>query len=940
MSKKLNAEVEITGFAVRFLSGASIESIAVKPLDPDTAEPEAGVISLSEIKIDLFPASLVSGRYQPKRIEIENINADFNNQSFNWLFSLKPGKEISGKMPEIKVNDGSVRIEHRVLGKPLHVKDIKISGPTGAMIAVNGQINFGNKNNCLDLKMNWAPSFAQAEIRAENFDLSVLRELNMAGGIYTDLQTGFGEKLTGRLLAGISLKSSTVTLQNSFFNAGRASLEIFSGGLSFDRQAIERAWIRAEVKRINPEIVKDFVNNLQIKNFAKARIKQGHINIGGIASWNKDAGLDYRADVSLRDGSAYFPELKTAVNDMEAEIEVSPPARIKIRSSAGWVSNGKIEAFGFFDLRNKTVKDYRLELALGEITANKSMLVLLPENVREVVEDMQLQHPVVSGKIMLASQHAGVELEAKARRARMPGLPFTIATPASNIKWDSGAKKIYFNQCRGHINGGLLSGNVVLKYDGPVNADFNLHGRRLPINPEMLKWLELDKTPWMITGGYDIELRAANWRSGENFPAQALKKLQIKADLRDVAVYHPVYGKVADNWYGHLTMDEKGSRVKDFRGEIFGVGFHASGTIPEHELSKAHLSLESENIDLNEQLYGRLPFGEKIKKTGIKGQCELRAELDSLHGGWIPEKGSVSTVIHSLNSGSLNLQISTGGTARFAFTAPGAEKASVEGKFDMNRFSLGKFEANRLSGDFTYHDGRIKIPGMKINAYGGSIRLNNSIINTENGRWRTELLPVRMDLESIFAAFGITGENTPAGSLRGEIKLKGNRFNPEAVAGSGTIKVAHGILYDFPIFTSIFNVLDLQMPRQKPVTDAYGNFKIKNGKITINELLLTGGTAPMLMEGSVGLKKGKDFKEQSLELLITAAKTDGLLDRIPLINWIKHYTLDLFKRIAMQVRVEGTIGDYKVKRLSGPVTEPVEKMWGLMEKLTPSPPEK
>ncbi|MFW5908773.1 MAG: AsmA-like C-terminal region-containing protein, partial [Desulfosalsimonas sp.] len=722
IGEKLDADVEITGFEIKIFSGASIDSIAVKPIDSDTAEPEAGAINLSEIKIDLFLAPLVSGRFLPKRIEIGSINAGFDKQAFNWLLSFKPDREIFEQMPAIKVNDGSVRIEHRVLGKPLHVKDIKISGSTGGVIAVNGKICFGNKEDCLGLKMNWAPSFAQAEIRAKNFDIGVLPELNIAGGTYTDLLTGFGDKLTGRLSVGISPNSRTVTLQHGFFDTSRGSLEIFSGELSFDRQGIKRSWIRGEARKLNCAIVKDFSKNLDISKIANAEIKDGSINIDGIAHWSRSSGFDYQADISLRDGSAYFPELKTEVNDIEVEIEVSGPGRIKIRRSAGWISNGKIEASGFFDLQNKTVKDYRLELVLDEIRGNRSMLLLLPAKVSTVVEDMQVKDPVVSGKIMLASEHAGVELEAKARRARMPGLPFTIGSPASNINWDSGSKKIYFTQCRGHINGGPLSGNIVLKYDGPVNADFNLQGRRLSINREMLKWLELDKTPWMITGGYDIEIRATNWRAGENSPAEALKKLHIQADLRNMAVYHSEYGHVADNWYGHLSMDEKGSRLKDFRGEIFGVGFHASGTIPGHDLSKAHLSLESENIDLNEQLYSRLPFGEKIKKTGIKGQCELRAELDCLQSGWIPEEGRMSTVIHSLDAMGLNQQISTSGTARFAFTAPNAEDTSVEGKFDMNRFSLGKFDANRLSGDFTYHGGRIEIPDMKINAYGGSIR--------------------------------------------------------------------------------------------------------------------------------------------------------------------------------------------------------------------------
>ncbi|MFP4193791.1 MAG: AsmA-like C-terminal region-containing protein [Desulfobacterales bacterium] len=936
VGKRLNADAEINGLTINFFSGISIDSITVAPFDPDTTEPEAGVIDLSDIKLDLSLASFVSAGFLPKSIEIGDINASLNTQSLNWLLSLNLGMNISEKMPAIQVRDGSISFDHQALEKPFHINDLKIKGPAGEMISVTGKTRFGDKKDCLDFKMNLDSSYAQAEIRAENFDISTLSALNIPEKIYAGIRPGLGEKLTGRISARISLKSRTVTLQNGFFHSPGGSLEISSGGMGFDGKGIERAWVRAEAKKINLTTVKDFIKNLQVNKTAEAQIKGGKINIDGIARWGRDDGLDYQADVSVRDGSAYLSQLKTGIDNIEAEIEVSSPGKIKIRRSAGWVSDGKIEASGFFDMQNRAAKNYRMELDLEKIRGNDGMHRILPANVREVMEDMQVQDPVVSGRIVLASEHSDVELEVTARRTRMPGLPFTILNPGADIKWNSGNKKIYFNQCRGNIDGGSLSGNMVLKYDGPVNADFNLYGRRLPINRELRQWLELDKTPWKITGGYDIELRASNWRSGENSPAGALKHLQIQTDLRDVAVSHSEHGEVAGNWYGHLSMDENGLRLTDFRGDIFGTEFHASGTIPGHDLPKAQISLESENIALNEELYSRIPFGEKLKRTGINGQCELRAELDGLHSGWMPESGSVSTVIHSLNTGDGMPHLSAGGTARFTFSAPEAEDIGVEGVFDINRISLEKFDANRISGDFSYNDGKIKIPGVKINAYGGNIRVTDSIVNIEKGSWRTKLLPVRMDLESIFAAFGITGRNTPAGSLRGEIELKGNGLDSEAVSGSGTIKVARGMLYDFPIFASVFNVLDLQIPRQRPITDAYGSFDIEDGRITINDLLLTGGTVPMHTEGSLGVKKGVDFRDQEIDLLITAAKTDGFLDRVPLVNWIKHYTLDLFRRLAMQVEINGTIGDYKIKRLSSPVTTPIERMWSLMEKLAPS----
>lgn len=936
LSANLDADVEIKGPEINFFTKASINSIAITPHGRGTGKQKA--IRLSKISIDLSIASLVSGRFLPENILIENIQINLNKPVLNWFLSLDSGVGFTGRLPALVILDGNIKIKHPVLKKTFQLKNIKASGPAGKMITVKGKAGFEGQTNQLDFNMNWAAHAAEAEIRADNFDISFLPAINIEDRTFNPALLNSGKKLTGNLSFSISPESRTVTFQNGLFDIAGGILEISSGGIGFDKKGIERVWLRADARRLNSSILKNFNKLLQTNKTFAAVIEQGRVNINGLARWSRNSGLDYEADISVRDGSAYFPELETMVDDIEAEIEASSTGGLKIRKSVGWVSNGKIEAIGYLDLKNTEIKDYRLEFNLSEITGNDSIHLILPAKVSKVVKDMQVQESQVSGRILLSLEHAKVALDVKARQTRIPGLPFTVSNPEAMIKWNSDSKEIYFNGCRGHINGGSLSGNIVLKYNGPPKADFTLHGRRLPINRELLEWLELDNTPWMIRGGYDIELRASNWRSGKKSPSQALKKLQVQADLRNLSIYHHRHGNVADNWYGHLSIDSEGTRLKGFRGEIFKIGFHANGTIPSHDLSDAVFGLESENISLNKELYRRLPFGEKIVKTGLKGQCELRAELRCLGKNWMPQQGSISTVIHSLNAEDGSLKLNTGGIARLTFSGLDTGDIRVEGKFDMNGLSLDRFEANRLNGDFNYHEGIIKIPEMKINAYGGNIRFADSFINTQKGIWHTDFLLAHIDLESVFAAFGITGENTPAGSLRGQIELKGKRLDPEAIDGGGTIKIARGMLYDFPIFASVFNVLDLQMPRQRPITNAYGNFKVKKGKISINDLLLTGGTVPMHMEGSVGLKRDIRFKDQELDLLVTAAKTDGLLDRIPVVNWIKHYTLDLFRRLAMQARVEGTVGNYKIKRLSSPVTKPIEKMWSLMEKLAPSPP--
>lgn len=936
IGNSLDADVEIEGISIRFFSGGTIDSLTIDPRTKDDSQQKT--VSISGIEFDLSLASLISGRFMPDSITISDVELRLDASSIKWLMSrdLKTGPV--NRIPAVSVRGGSLHLRHQALKNPVYVKDLRASGSGGGGADITGRVCHGDCENYADLSMNLAPSGIEAQIQAKDFDISSLPEISTEKLTFDPSSLKSKEKVTGGISARLSFKSRTLTFQNGLFKIAGSIVELPSAGLNFDGKGVQRAWLRADAGHIDFEFIKNFREQFRIYKDINARLGNGRFNIKAIARWSRDRGLDYEADVSVRDGSAYFTEIKTTADEIEADFEVSSPGNIKIRKASGWVSDGKVELTGFLGFEGSNLKEHRLEFSLSEIEADEDIHVLLPENIRSVVKDMQVEDAETNGRMVLASGHARLDMEVRAEQSKLPGLPFTVSSPATRIKWSSGTGKVSFNECRGYISGGTLQGDITLKYKDSLNADFTFHGRGLPINDQLLKWLKLDKGPLQIQGGYDVELTASNWRPEKKSPAEALKNMHVQADLRNVSVYHKKHGHVADSWYGHLSMDDKGARFTDFRGDIFGAGFQAGGTIPAGEASDAEFRFESENIALDNKLYSRLPFGKGLEKYDITGQCEITAEFESLTENWVPDYGNVSAVIHNLDMKD-GFIASAAGTSRFEFSGTEADDIAVEGAFDMNRVSLGRLDANRLAGEFSYEGEKLQLAEMKMNAYGGSIRFNDLALNTGDRTWKANFSPVRIDLESIFTTFGVTGRSAPSGSMRGQIELEGKGFDSESMTGHGEILIARGILYDFPILASVFNVLDLRMPRRSPITDAYGNFDIKDGRLRIKDLLLTGGTVPMHLEGTLGLKNDIAFTDQKLELLVTAAKTNGILDRIPVVDWVKHYTLDLFRRLAMQVRVEGTAGDYEVKRLSSLVTTPIERMWSLMEKLAPSPPD-
>jgi len=283
-------------------------------------------------------------------------------------------------------------------------------------------------------------------------------------------------------------------------------------------------------------------------------------------------------------------------------------------------------------------------------------------------------------------------------------------------------------------------------------------------------------------------------------------------------------------------------------------------------------------------------------------------------------------------------RISANGTARISASTQDWRQSEIEGAVSLDNISYGKLDGDRLSADFSYKDRQLAIPEMTIGAYAGKIRITDTKIHTGDGSWQTTANLAHLDLESLVGAYGIEGRDAPSGVMRGDIRIAGQRLDAKTLTGQGTLKISRGRLYSFPLLVSVFNVLDLKLPRQSPVTDAYGDFNIENGELTVKDLLFSGGSVPAHVEGNVQLGAEGGLKQKPISFIVTVAKQENILDQIPLINWAKRYTLDYLRNLVLQARVEGTFADHKVTTLSSPLTDPIRKMFFLLEKFTPAPP--
>ncbi|MBS3808790.1 MAG: hypothetical protein KGY38_01370 [Desulfobacterales bacterium] len=938
VKKRLDANVTINGFDINIFTGVHIDSLIVDS-DPSKQCKSSG-IRLSGIDIDHAFSALLTGSYRITDFEIADMEACLNAAALKRLLAggVMAGKK--GRSPGVKIQNGTISFSDSLLKKPLHIKDINISAPRGENFEISGSAFFAGEKNPVRINMEAAKSVVKAELQVKDFDLLSMPGINIPEKIFKFSMPESETKLTGNISAVFSTQTGMITIKGGQLLAASGYVEIFSGAASIDKNGIQQAKLRAGTRGLSMKFLNGFNQKQVLPDEFRTELKEGRFNTELHLRWNREQGLQYEAEVFVHNASAYMPGLETRIDSIEAELEICSPEKVTIKTFRGWISEGRVDISGFLDFKDRKIKDHRVEFQLVEITPNKHIMNLLPPEARQVIKKMKVQNPEFGGRIILGGDGINIDLDTRADSARVPEMPFKLSSPATRIKWSSGTSKIFFDDIKAFVDKSPVEGRLVLDIAKPLSVNLSFAGQYLQITPELVQWLGMEKEPLKISGSYDIRLRAQGWNPQSMHPSEIISNLNARVDLREISVHHQSLGRVADNWYGHLAINSGQLRLRDFTGDVFGIGFRANGSIPIEGKSDTSLHVNSEIINLNEELYRRIPSADILQELNLEGQCEIKAELQSGGSGIIPTKGNIAAVIHHFEMQPNGVKLGGGGTARVNISGLNTDNIGLDGSVNLNEMYLDRFEANRVSAAFSYREGKLEIPEIKLNAYGGVIRFTDSSINISERKWQTRILPAHMDLESIVAAMGITGRNAPAGSLRGEIDLKGKGFDPEALRGGGNFKISKGILYNFPVIASVFNVLDLEMPRSSPITHAYGTFGIQDGELELQNLLLSGGTVPMHMNGTLGLKKGVAFKNQKINLLVTAAKSNGILDQIPLVGWIKHYTLDLFKRLVMQVRLEGTVGDYQVHSISSPVTKPIEQMWSLMEKLAPSTPEK
>lgn len=979
LKKRMQATVQVQGVEFGLFSGARISELKVAPKFTDLEGQEKAPFVFTDILIrhELFP--LLFGQYRPAKVVIGDFSAKLDPGSIQWVSDIRKNFKKSKARPGIQVSDGTMRINLPVLEGPVQVKNFRFAaGPQTDGKQLRGTSSFDFGGNAVRVEFNAIPAQAELETKfsIQGFDFSVLpvigqgktafdpANLKMGGKAYGTLSarlpdgensrpdihgeltvSGLSARYPGvpfRLedgFAKLSFTENAVAIRDGAINCAKGGIEIPAACLRFHDTSLECAWMRMKVSRLEVPLIADKQILAFVPVKMRPEITAGTLTGSAYLQWTPSGGLKYGGDMTLDDVAGKLPEFDTEFAELDASVSLSSPARLVIRQARARVLGGSAEASGTCEFVGEKIKNPALEFRLNDITETDTMVNLLPVVVRNFIGKAGFTSPEVDGWIAFQPEHTKVDLSINGDTAELPDLPIRVDDPRLDVKWASDARRVVFDNVRAKMDGSPLEGSATLKFGQYMRLDLSLLGRYLPLNNRLLEWLGLELNGWKAGGTYDLDLRARQWWPSGTTAAEFLDNMRVQVDLREGALSHPETGELAENVNGHITLDSEGVHLSNMVGDLCGIGLRGSGRLPFGSDSRpVYVQVESENITLDSKLYQRLPFDLGLKELGLNGQCELKAELQGTGSGENPFSGNVTTILHHIELTPRQTRISGSGTARISITARDWRDPTVKGIVSLDDVTYGNLDGNRLSADFVYNDQQFDIPEMIINTYGGKIRITETDINTGDGSWQAKAHLSHLEMESLVGAYGVEGRDAPSGVMRGDIRMSGRHINAKTFSGEGSIKISRGRLYSFPFLISVFNVLDLQMPRWSPVTDAYGDFTIDEGRLRFKDLLFAGGSVPVHMEGNIALGEEGSLKQKPINFIVTVAKQEGILDQIPLINWAKHYTVDYLRRLVLQARVKGTFDDYEIDTLSSPVTDPIRKMFYLLGKVTPAPP--
>jgi hypothetical protein len=350
---------------------------------------------------------------------------------------------------------------------------------------------------------------------------------------------------------------------------------------------------------------------------------------------------------------------------------------------------------------------------------------------------------------------------------------------------------------------------------------------------------------------------------------------------------------------------------KNTRFIVSGTDYYSQGSLTDFARPGIAAHLKSDTISA--VLECRLLNDNTISISRLDGRYRattfsFKGNIDNLSSAYADMSGTAYLALQDIKfilPEEFNIpdELKLSGTIKFNIDMKGPVNRPLDWVVFMEGTSKTVYCAG-LSLKNLYLDYRMKnrfvdIPIVSLDTYDGTIKINSRA----NLKAEDQPFIINVDINSIDLHQLIKDtegkDQKIKGALSSKIILNGYINRQDSIHGSGWIQVSDGYLWEFPVLRGIMDILLMIPPEYVVLTDAFGNFTVKNKRVYTEDFKMLSKTASLLWVGSLGFNKTLDFN-------ITGRFAESIIKQVSEPGKIKSAILKEAGKLIAEIRLTGT----------------------------------
>jgi hypothetical protein len=171
----------------------------------------------------------------------------------------------------------------------------------------------------------------------------------------------------------------------------------------------------------------------------------------------------------------------------------------------------------------------------------------------------------------------------------------------------------------------------------------------------------------------------------------------------------------------------------------------------------------------------------------------------------------------------------------------------------------------------------------------------------------------------------VAGEDKQwSGILDGRVKFRGSGKDTKHFNAEGQLKVSDGYLSEVPIVLSVFNFLNLGLPKKESFHSAMMNFVVKDGLVHIEEGRIYSDSIELNGRGNISLKG-------ELDLTVVAGFNKDFFSKLPIVGRVFDFVVGGVRKQLTMVEIKGTFLKPESRSVPfRPFTRSIKSMFDLL----------